>query len=606
MSGTTINADFSMSKFNIKADENTGKIVANNDLGGLNTEILMEAHDIATQAKLKTPQDKIDNNIAVKNALDDLETKIRAFKAAGDNLKGITLDTLEENGIFSYFVPTMTSNGAESPEKYVNIIAENRTDPTSFSMHINRIATQDIAIAANDAAVDEKTVLNWTGNIQLPNVKEGEADIIIDFEESMTLSTLQKTINNQKAHTGVVAKIIPSETGVKLGLQALETGSPLIFTIFSNGNDDPMPVSSGKTEEELSAEIEYFGQTLMRTSNEFSIDNVQFKLLKAQPVNEKINVDISHSTVEISNAIQAWVDTHNDLIDFIAEQSKVSADGKRDENAVLLTNPTLMSTQTMLNTKMTNSVPGVNKTQYDALSKIGITYMTKIDDHEVHDLGKLTFSVVDFSKALAKDFDGVRGVFGFESKTSDVNFVVTEHPPVVPNTLMDANNLTTVSISKDVNGDIIATFTNPEINGGDPYTVPASGIAKANQGESVRVKGEAGSDYKDFEILFNNVSSLVDGGPAATATVLLSQGIANATVGEIDKMLDPSTGIFAQQERELTQSSKDLEERKTMIQKAQDMKRVSLETKYAKAMAAIQKALMMIQKVTSLQNELMN
>ncbi|NJD02994.1 MAG: flagellar hook-associated protein 2 [Ruminiclostridium sp.] len=145
------------------------------------------------------------------------------------------------------------------------------------------------------------------------------------FDQSVSLSSMFNTINT---NSDVNVNIQYDETTDKIVITSKQLGygdNIIIDAAAQEGNffgaagASAINTGSATTSQGVDADVEIDGQTLIRSSNTFTVNGVTYNLLKAHtdPAAQSETVSLSLDVDSIYNNIKSFVDKYNDIISTI-------------------------------------------------------------------------------------------------------------------------------------------------------------------------------------------------------------------------------------------------------------------------------------------------
>lgn len=195
---------------------------------------------------------------------------------------------------------------------------------------------------------------------------------------------------------------------------------------FSSGSDlaagdkFTIDVFNPEMQEAQDAVVEIDNATVVKSTNTITdaIPGITMKLLQAD-TSSTLTLTVSSNTSTAKEDIENFVQSYNDLIEFINDQ--LSYDPESEEVNPLLGDPTLLAIRNRIAGKVTASIPGLSTSSYTNLSQIGIE-----SDYKT---GKLSIDSAELSSALSSNPTAASKLFvgtatptnqaiKFESKTS--------------------------------------------------------------------------------------------------------------------------------------------------------------------------------------------
>jgi len=219
-----------------------------------------------------------------------------------------------------------------------------------------------------------------------------------------TLSGLASAIND--ANAGVSASIVEDGTGARIVLTAEKTGTENAITVTSNlgatsGNATLPAFDLGNPVQAASDASVTLGSgtgavTVTSQTNRIStlIGGVDLNLANADPT-KTVTLTVTRDTGPATEAVNDFVSSYNDLMDFLAAQTKY--DAGTGTAGLLLGDSEISSIRNQIQSSVLGTVSGVSA-QANRLSAIGIS---------VGDTGKLTFNSSKLSSILDGSTPGV-------------------------------------------------------------------------------------------------------------------------------------------------------------------------------------------------------
>ncbi|MBL8730104.1 MAG: flagellar filament capping protein FliD [Planctomycetes bacterium] len=292
---------------------------------------------------------------------------------------------------------------ASSDEDLLTATASNTATPGSYDIKVKSLARAQVSASAG--AASPTTSLGGPASLQIDI--GGNTHLIA--VNSPTLDSVAAAINAQDI--GVRASVVDTGNPINGGaeryqlvLRSATTGSEGAFTVaYDDGDAAFQNLINGITETVggTNAELQIGGISVFRASNSISdaIPGVTIDL-KSADENTTVQLTISTDAEETSKKVQAFVDAYNAVVDFMAAQNVVDAEGKT--SSPLFGDALLRSVRTNLRGIVGGIVGGTGNEAYQLLSQIGIKSDTA---------GKLTFESTRFAEALADDETAVAAIF---------------------------------------------------------------------------------------------------------------------------------------------------------------------------------------------------
>lgn len=327
-----------------------------------------------------------------KSLLADLESKLGKLQTAADALRKS-----------SSFLDYQT---AVDDEKYFTAKAGTGATAGAYSIEVVSLAKAEVS--ASNGRADKATSLGLTGDLQIT---------IGGQTHSIALSSTNDSL------TGIADAINASAAGESVRATVLDTGNPtdpykLVLTGRKTGADQAFSVTAGNANAALTAFaaeidanqtttasnalIRIDGIDVTRSSNVISdaLPGVTLNLRSEHGTTPATKLTVSTDATKTAEKVKAFVDAYDDVVDFIAEQTKV--DGEGAAKSPLFGDSALRSVRTTLRSILGSEVTASGNPAYSLASQVGIT--TDKD-------GRLTFNETKFGEALGADEDAVRKLF---------------------------------------------------------------------------------------------------------------------------------------------------------------------------------------------------
>jgi flagellar hook-associated protein 2 len=314
--------------------------------------------------------------------LDDLQSKARTLQRTTDFL---------------------TMQAASDKETVLTATAGSSATPGSWRLRVEQLATAQVS--ASTGRADRNTT--QLGDATFEITIGGTAHFVsvgagTGFDS--TLDGIAAAIN--AAGIGVSASVVDTGVGTnryQLVLNGNMTGSQGAFDVALDSGPATMQTLVDELATPLTAaqnaRVQMNGITLERSTNQITdvIAGVTLDLRAEQPAGEFTTVTVSTDAEATSTKVREFVDAYNKVVDFLAEQNVLGADGKA--KGPLFGDTTLRSIRTGLRDIM-GGVVGSGTLRM--LAQIGITSDTA---------GKLTFDQSKFEQELVDDEAGVANLF---------------------------------------------------------------------------------------------------------------------------------------------------------------------------------------------------
>lgn len=591
--GIDANALDMTSRMKLNINEETGKVT------GATAEYADAIQQIyqAKKAEAKVDEKKLELVNKQLEALSSFQTDVTALQTASKAF----IPTATYNGslfigetsVFSQLATTLTPSllsGGTVITPASDLLTVDILDTTNlqeFTIVVNQVANYDYS-AATTGVASPSAALGWSGTLTL----NGQA---ITITSSMTLNDVNTLINSYSGVTNINSTILMAGTSdYRLSFQAVDLASPMTITDSVTGTTaGNIPAQTSATISSLSASLDFNGIAMTRTTNTITdiTNGLTLNLVGADPYTE-VTVRTASDTATVTQAIETWVDALNTVLADLKKQQSYNFDTLTvSEDALLYNSDIIKSVNSMINNIRNWVVEGVGANDYHTLDQIGITY----------DYGSNEY-VIDsttLSTALSANFKGVQKLFDFETTLSNGNFYVTDHPAIVPSSIIadsSGNALTTtITVNKDSSGNITAGITiSGGIYAGYTFTVPSSAITTL--GDTIVFSGTdavSGSTtdlpFLDFTFRYAGISNIANSSYDST-TLTMTQGYADQFNGSIANLLIPDTGTsigaFAAQQETYSNKISSLQKAIDLINSKAEQERKKYEQLFGRLEAA--------------------
>ncbi|MFN7710283.1 MAG: flagellar filament capping protein FliD [Holosporales bacterium] len=195
----------------------------------------IDPNEVANQvkaAKEKTILNPVKDSIELVNkkqaALSTLQVKTQALQSSLSQLRGPQVG-LSSAGVFAKNQASISSDSFVDGSSILGVVMTDAAKPGTFSMRVNRLATQDTLVTSGNANVTTSTsALGLQGTLKLG--VEGGQTITLTVPSTWTLQDLVNNINAQSGTSKVVAtSFAAGPNDMRLSLQAQDTGKPLVI-----------------------------------------------------------------------------------------------------------------------------------------------------------------------------------------------------------------------------------------------------------------------------------------------------------------------------------------------------------------------------------------
>jgi flagellar hook-associated protein 2 len=436
--------------------------------------------------------------------------------------------------------------------------------------------------------------LNILGEAATPGAGtiDGSFEKTFTFTAADTLTTVQQKI--QASGFGVAANIIndgSSAAPMRLSLTAFNSGKAgrVVIDGGTTGLDTQTLVSA----QDAAAFIGGTGsdQPLLVTSNTNALTNlipgvnIQLQGVSKEPV----TLNVSRDPSGVTDQIQKFVDTFNDVVGKIDDLTKFDPETK--QGGILLGEGTIQEVQQDMYFAIQGVVKGAG--QFALLSDVGIT---------IGDGAKLSFDPEKFKDAIGKDPEAVKNLFaqsasGLTSTTQlptlnngkGVRVLGNGHPDfrvsLKDGTHFDVT-LPTADASTSIN-DVITIF-NKAAAGKASLSINSSGkglsVVDNTTGTSTlaitTLNGSAA--VLDLGISGTFPTGTAPGNPIFTnAALQTGGGFGYMIERELNMIVDPVNGVITREKKSIDDTSAQFDQRMADIDTLVASKRARLESQFA-------------------------
>lgn len=296
----------------------------------------------------------------------------------------------------------------------------------NYSIRVNRLAANhQVATQVYDAADAEITQGSLTLQVGTDNAITFQID-----DSNDNLAALAATINSSDIDAS--AAVVRTNDGYRLLLSSNRTGVDRAIQITDNASlefDVGNPVQAAADAE---IQVGSGNGAIVVTSDSNTVDDMftgmTLNLQNADP-DKAITLTVNQDTQGAKTAINDFVTSYNEMVDLIAEATKV--DVETGETSILYGNRAIRTARDRLTQVVGRSVPGIAST---------ITHLSRIGISQTGD-GKLSINDSTLDRVLSGQESGitmndVRKLFGYDGQSSSplVSFVQGS-PKTVPSKL---------------------------------------------------------------------------------------------------------------------------------------------------------------------------
>ena len=446
-------------------------------------EQIITAEKEVTELRLDNRQELIEAKITAYGEIQSLMSTMQSAvnKLASPSTSGATKATSSDEGIL-----TVSSSITADPGSYtvevLNTAKSHSLATAAYESFDEIIGTGTLTFSFGENQYD------GSGNItgQTLNTDRQTETITID-DSNRTLSGIRDAINN--AAIGVNATIINDGNGYRLQLVSAESGVENAMRIEAtdeNGNLLTTGLSalaysedqggSGNLEETSQgedAQLSVNGLSITRSSNSVTevINGVTLNLQSAN-VGQTVTVSVSPDTEGLTENIQAFVDSYNDLKGFVDDLTGYSAD--TESAGLLLGDSTIRSIQSQIRSLISQPIAGLAG-KYRSLTELGVN--TNKDSDFL-----LDFDTSVFEKAINDERESIVGILAKSGSTTDSQIVYVN------------DSINTLAGTYDINLTQLATqakFSSASLDLLD-FASPVT-IDDSNNSFSINVNGKSAS-----------------------------------------------------------------------------------------------------------------
>ena len=294
---------------------------------------------------------------------------------------------------------------SSADETLLTVTVDTTALPATYGVEVLQLAQ---AQELQSGSFASSTAVVGTGTLSI-KVGTDSFSIAIDSTNN-TLKNIRDAINNAVDNTGVSATIVNGDTGSFLLLTGENTGSTQSMIVTQSGGDgglsaleyDPPNMLNSLTETATAqdAQIKIDGFTVTSANNAVvgAVEGVTLNLVKAD-VGTTTQIKIENDLDAVRAQINAFVDSHNDLIDSFDTLTAFNAD--LELAAPLLGDSILRGVRDQIRRAMGTAVATISAT-FNSLTDIGIE--TDVE-------GKLTVDSTTLDGVLTTEFSKLGQLF---------------------------------------------------------------------------------------------------------------------------------------------------------------------------------------------------
>lgn len=370
------------------------------------------------QTRLQGYQTRKSGYETQQSAFSSLSSKLLTLKSASE--------TLQDSAYFTPYTATssdtdeMTVASSSTAMEGVHSVAI--TQLATFDTH----ATEGLTASSytwdetqTDLTADSDFKFTYMGKTfsfdgTINDGGGGVTDHSLGVTDGMTLANIAQTINDFDFATalgdtdekGISASIMYDGSKYRMVMTSRESGSSKNLTVdqgvlqFSNGaaGHESLDVANNVDTAGQDANMTVNGVPVTSTSNtvEDVIPGITMTLLDASGTTLQINVN--NDTDTLKSNIQGFVDSYNDVIDYINQEKGDNFSGES------LVRSVISSLRSEINTSTTNT---------DGTS-LSLSRIASLGIQTDSSTGKLAIDSTDFSEAVGEDFDALSQIFTTE------------------------------------------------------------------------------------------------------------------------------------------------------------------------------------------------
>ena len=391
--------------------------------GVLTTDLvdqIITAEKEVSELRLDNRQELIEAKITaygeIKSLMSTMQSAVNSL--ASPSAAGATVATSSNEDLLTVETSTLADPGTYNVE-VLNTAKSHSLATGTFNSFDEIIGTGELTFSFGTNTYDGNGDI--TG--QTVNTDRPQKTITID-ESNRTLSGIRDAINN--ADMGVTASIINDGTGYRLLMTSSDTGADnamrieardaggnlltnglaaLAFNEAQNGSGNLEQTSKGED-----SQISVNGLTITRDSNAVTevIKGVTLNL-KSADVGTQVTINVEPDTETLTENIQKFVDSYNDLKQFVDELSSYDADNQ--EAGLLLGDSTIRTIQSQVRSLISEPIAGLSG-KFRSLTELGVNTNRNSDF-------LLEFDTSVFRKAINEERSSIVGILAKSGITSD-------------------------------------------------------------------------------------------------------------------------------------------------------------------------------------------
>jgi len=356
--------------------------------------------------------DFTNNTITNKKVMEKIQSALRSDKAVA--LSNSVTGSSSSNGSFTLNLggteKTITYSAGNYSDIFDSIVSQINSVPGITAEKVIDGSNYQLKLTVTDTT--KYLTLNGDSNTLLADIglsasKEKSASDIVTastFSPVTGKSQLSFT-SKQSGYDNRILSISDSGTGKALTAVGLNLGSSRQAFVQSPGEDTPGYVHLATS---LNSKFDFNGVSLERNNNVVSdlLDGVTINLKSVMQAGDStVNLSVENDTSKIKEKVQSFVTKFNDLYTYLKEKS-VSTGKTR---GLLLGDSTTDSILTILRTTAISTISGINTSEINTLSKLGITFTTS-GGLSITDSPRLEAAIKDNLSQVEAAFNSSNGI----------------------------------------------------------------------------------------------------------------------------------------------------------------------------------------------------
>ena len=387
-------------------------------------EQIISAEREVSDLRLDSKQELVEAKITAYGEIQSLMSAVQSAASAlsSPSLIGSTTATSSAEDILTATTSALSEPGTYNVE-VLNTAKSHALATDSYSSFDEIIGTGKLVFSFGALTYD------GSGNVTGQDINPDRATRTIEIDDSnRTLSGIRDAINN--ADMGVTASIINDGTGYRLLMTSEETGvenairieaqdasgnllsSGLAALAFNENQNTATNLTQTSRGED--AQLQVNGLTITRSSN--TVDEVIKGVtlnLKNADVGKNVTVTVAADTEKLTENIQSFVDSYNELKQFVDDLSSYDPDTR--VAGLLLGDSTIRGMMSQIRSLISEPIVGVTGS-YRSLTELGVN--TNRDNSYL-----LDFDSSVFAKAMSEDRQSLIGLLAKSGIATDSQII---------------------------------------------------------------------------------------------------------------------------------------------------------------------------------------